>query len=299
LIDFLVQRFTYRQREGWIQKISSGAIKVNGEQVDPDWILVNRDIVSYIRPRSEEPKIDTRYNILYVDDLIVVVEKNGNIPISESGKYYQNTLLNILKEGEGFPELYAVHRLDKETSGVLLIARTKEVATQLGKQFFQRIPEKEYHAILRGEFREPEILTEAPIKKVKKDGNRVGIRQEVTPEGKPSKTLFIAKRVQQGLTLAKVKLFTGRTHQIRCHAEYAGFPILGDKLYGQTDETFVQIMKGEREPVYEPYGRIERQLLHASYLSFFHPKTGRKMRFHSDYRSEFLQYACLKNLVVE
>lgn len=301
LIDFLFRRFPYLTREKWVENIQLAAIKINDQPVTPTTVLNNNDIISYLRPREDEPEIDTRYNILYLDDSIVVVEKNGNIPISESGKYYQNTLLNILKEGEGFSELYAVHRLDRETSGIVVIGRTKEIATTMGEQFQRRVPQKEYHAVLLGEFPEKELMVNFPIRKVRASEINaskysVRIRQLAAEDGKESKTLFIAEKVANGLTLAKIKLFTGRTHQIRCHSEYAGFPVLGDKLYGQSDETFIQIMKGEREPVFAPYGKVDRQLLHASYLSFQHPKTGKEMVFRSNFQDEFLAYPFLKEL---
>ena len=165
LIDFLTRRFPYLPREDWQEAIISGAIRVNGRQVNLYYMLINKDIISYDRPRSAEPEIDTTFELLYQDDTIIVVNKNGNIPIDESGKYYRNTLINILKEKAGFEELYAVHRLDKETSGVILISRKKEIASILGEQFSQQIPQKEYVAILRGELKEEEILVDQPIKK--------------------------------------------------------------------------------------------------------------------------------------
>ena len=101
-----------------------------------------------------------------------------------------------------------------------------------------------------------------------------------------------------GLTLVKVHLLTGRTHQIRCHAEYLGYPVLGDKLYGQKDEFFIQAMKGEIEPTFGKYGVINRQLLHASSLSFQHPKNKRMMKFNSSYQVAFAEYKILDDLII-
>ncbi len=287
ILAFLSHRFPYLSSSEWVKAITSGAIQVNMKQITPDYVLINRDIVCYERPRSAEPDIDETYNILYLDESIVVVEKNGNIPVAESGKYYRNTLINILKEQEKYPTLHAVHRLDKETSGVIVIARNKTTATILGKQFSQQIPKKEYHAVLIGEFNKNEILIDRPLKKNIPLPGRVRIRQIISPTGKQSKTLFTAEKTSNGLTRARVKLFTGRTHQIRCHAEYIGYPILGDKLYGQTDQRFLELLKGESDPIFPPYGRLDRQLLHASKLSFNHPVSGEEMTFYSDYKAFF------------
>lgn len=287
LIAFLVRRFPYQDRESWLKCISAGEVRLNGQKVSPFQTLKSRDTISYERPRENEPQIDDRYQILYRDDSIVVVEKSGNLPISESGRYYRNTLINIMKERDGFLELYAVHRLDKETSGVVLIARTKPVATLLGKQFVKQVPEKQYHAVLWGELRSAEIVVDRPIARNPPAPGTVRIRQIVSENGKPSKTRFTRLTTADGLTLAEIRTFSGRTHQIRCHAEHIGSPILGDKLYGQSDAFFIRLLNGEAEPVFPPWGKVDRQLLHASSLSFQHPETGEWMTFKSDFLPEF------------
>jgi len=290
MIEFLVRRFPYQSRENWLKCISTGEVKVNKKKISPYYLLKSRDVVSYDRPREKEPPVDDTYRILYKDDWILVVEKSGNLPISESGRYYRNTLINILKEREGFSDLFAVHRLDKETSGVVLIARTKAVATILGKQFVQHVPEKTYHAVLIGKPSGGEILVNQPIKRNSPDEGKVRIRQVVNEAGKPSKTVFSVVRSDGNLTLAEIRTYTGRTHQIRCHAEHIGYPILGDKLYGQTDDFFISLLNGVEEPLFPPYGRIERQLLHASSLSFRHPESEEWLTFTSDFVPQFKQY---------
>ncbi len=116
----------------------------------------------------------------------------------------------------------------------------------------------------------------------------------VDEAGKASKSLFKSVKVQNGLTLAKVQTFSGRTHQIRCHAEHIGFPILGDKLYGQADEDFLGFLNETKEPVFPPYGRLDRQLLHASTLTFIHPVTQKEVTFESDYYNEFSKFEPIK-----
>ena len=299
MIAFLVRRFPYQKEDGWLKCLAAGEVKVNDRKTTPHRVLKSRDIVSYDRPRAKEPAVDDTYRIIYKDDWLVVVEKSGNLPISESGRYYRNTLINILKEREDFSELFAVHRLDKETSGVVVIARTKAVATILGQQFVERVPEKRYHAVLNGEFSMGEIMVTQPIKRNSSQQGKVRIRQVVDEEGKTSKTLFTAKKIVSGLTLAEIKTFSGRTHQIRCHAEHIGHPILGDKLYGQSDDFFIRLLNHETEPLFPPYGRIERQLLHASFLSFHHPDSKEWLTFQSDYLPEFRRYNLPEGLLTE
>jgi RluA family pseudouridine synthase len=298
LIAFLVRRFPYQNEAAWRVCIADGEVKVNAARSDTDRLLCDRDIVSYERPKEKEPPIDDRYEILFQDRDIVVVAKNGNIPISESGKYHHNTLIQLLKDREGFAELYPVHRLDKETSGLVLIARTRSTATLLGAQFVRQIPEKTYHAILVGEFDTDRILVDEPIKRCSPAQSSIRIRQVVDPAGKPSKTLFFREQIASGLTLARIKTFSGRTHQIRCHAAHFGHPVLGDKLYGQSDAAFLAFLEDRMAPMFEPWGRFDRQLLHASVLSLPHPQTGEWMTWQSDYRPEFSAYERVKGLLV-
>ncbi|MGK0290196.1 MAG: 23S rRNA pseudouridine955/2504/2580 synthase [bacterium] len=302
LIDFLLRRFPYQAKEDWVRNVNSRAVRVNYKRAKPEQILESKDVISYLRPREEEPTVDPNYNIIYEDEYIIAVEKSGNIPISESGKYYQNTLLYILKEQEKYSELYAVHRLDRETSGILVVARHKHIATLLGQQFAESTPKKFYHAILYGETDQNETLVDQPLKKAvgkskEYDKNFVSIRQVINPEGKQSKTLFKKLKSDDGLTLTEIQTFTGRTHQIRCHAEYINLPILGDKLYGQTDARFLSLMKEKEEPIFEPYGKIDHQLLHASSITIKHPITKEEMTFRSDYQPFFSQYPSIEQFL--
>ena len=297
LVDFLVRRFKYLSREDWIEAIATGAIKVNSLRVGADYVLENRDVVSYDRPRSSEPEIDKNYHIVYADEDIIIVEKNGNIPTTESGKYRRNTLINLLEEKEGYRKLYVVHRLDKETSGLILISRKKHIATLLGQQFSEQIPKKKYIAVLRGELFQKEMIVDQPIKKNIPLPGRVSIRQIISPTGKPSQTLFKTLKTAGGLTLVQIEPFTGRTHQIRCHAEFIRYPILGDKLYGRTDQQFLALLNQEAKSEFPPFGIINRQLLHASSLEFRHPSSGEWKRFESDYRKEFGKYEVIQNLI--
>jgi 23S rRNA-/tRNA-specific pseudouridylate synthase len=116
----------------------------------------------------------------------------------------------------------------------------------------------------------------------------------VDQSGKSSKTLFQSIKSGNGITLAKIRIFTGRTHQIRCHAAFIGYPIVGDKLYGQTDEDFLDYIKEVKLPKFFPYGSFDRQLLHASTLEFVHPETQKEMRFDSDFYHEFSRFPKIK-----
>lgn len=282
LIEFLCRRFPYQSREGWIKAIAAKALTVDGKQAAPELALETGHVVGYERPRESEPEVDRSFRVLYEDEQIIAVEKSGNLPIAESGRYYQNVLINILQEELGLEGLHQVHRLDRETSGVVVVAKGPKMATELGQQFSGGVPKKRYHAVLVGGL-DREQLVEEPIKKVKAKGpGTVRIRQVTDPEGKPAKTRFIPLKQAGGLSLVEVELFTGRTHQIRVHAEFLGLPVLGDKLYGASDEQFLRWVKEEEEPIFGEFGKIERQLLHASRLELRHPVSGEWLVFESD-----------------
>jgi len=297
LIDFLVRRFPYQSEAAWKTCIHNGEVKVNARETTWDRVLQNRDTISYDRPREREPKVDGRYELLFQDQVIVVAAKSGNLPISDSGKYHYNTLLHILQEREGYEALYPVHRLDRETSGIVLFARSPKSAAALGEQFARHIPRKIYHAVLVGMFESAEYLVDQPLKRCSLEQSCVLIRQVVDPGGRESKTLFQRERVANGLTLARISPFTGRTHQIRCHADFLGHPVLGDKLYGQSDVFFLDLQKNRVDPIFESWGRIDRQLLHASALSLYHPETHEWLSWQADYRPQFEPYEAVKPLL--
>ncbi|MDX2470957.1 MAG: RluA family pseudouridine synthase [SAR324 cluster bacterium] len=292
LIDFLLRRFPYHSKKDWLVRLEAGSLTVDGKNANPDLVLRTGMEVGYDRPREDEPAVDHSYKIIFEDDYLVAVEKNGNLPIAEGGRYLKNTLKYILEEQEGYKELFPVHRLDRETSGVVVIAKTKEVATLMGKKFVKGEPTKEYHAVLNGVLAE-ERMVEAQMGKVKvanDDKKTVRVRQVIKEGGKDSKTLFTPLRDNGQATLVKIELFTGRTHQIRLHAEYIGHPVVGDKLYGQSDERFIQIVKEIIPPTFEPFGVIPRQLLHASSLSFAHPITGEPVNLVSPFEPIFSDF---------
>ena len=285
----MCRRFQYYSQNEWTDNIIVGKIKLNGEIVSPEYILLTQDVISFHRPASEEPDVDRWYEVLFEDDHVMVVVKSGDLPVCESGRYVLNTLLNIIKEERGYNELFAVQRLDKETSGVLVIAKNKVSAAKMGEIISAYEHNKEYHAVLYGTLPEPEVTVDAPLGKAG-DSSIIRIRQKVVTTGKPAKTDFKSVWTDGRLTLAKVVTYTGRTHQIRCHAEYIGCPLAGDKLYGKEDEDFLQLMKHEKPYWSDIAGEVDRQLLHASWLSFPHPVTGERMEFSSDYRPFFTRY---------
>ena len=267
LSAFLERRFRYHTRAEWESLVAKGFVKVNGKKVSPRHILQTRHKIVYERPPFPEPEVDRRFEILFEDDYLLAVGKSGNIPTSPSGKYWHNCLVHVLKQELGLEWIHAVHRLDRETSGVNLLAKSKDAARILGGDFQRGEVGKTYSAILRGRLPAREIHVSAPLGAA--TGGAIRIKQAVHANGRDSRTRFRLRAVLPGASLVHALPLTGRTHQIRAHAALLGHPVAGDKLYGVPEEDFLAwVASGERSSE-------TRQLLHSSELRFRHPVTSK------------------------
>ena len=245
-------------------------------------------------PQSFEPPVTTGYSVIYEDEFFFVVNKPANLPVHPAGKYYFNTLTCLL-ERDGFESSHPVNRLDKETSGLVLFAKNKELASALQSVLFDSA-EKIYEGIVFGET-EKIFEIDAPLEKM-----LVGdIRDHmvVDAQGQASKTSFFTIKQTDGFSYLQATLHTGRRHQIRAHLAYAGHPIVGDKRYGMYPDMFVRFVKDassvSTQELYEFLGAT-RQLLHCKKLVFTHPVTGKKMVFEADLPKDFLDFLITKNL---
>jgi RluA family pseudouridine synthase len=266
LLEFLTRRFRYHSAQEWDALVRQGRVTVNRRSASPATVLETRDRIVYDRPPGPEPPVDARYHVVHEDEHLLAVSKSGNMPTSPSGKYWDNCLVHLLIRERGLPELYAVHRLDRETSGINLFAKSRTAARLLGRAFHQGLVGKRYAAILRGHLPPREIYLSAPLRDAV--GSAVHIRQEVHPEGRVSRTRFTLRAILPGASLVEVEPLTGRTHQIRAHAAFLGYPVWGDRLYGAPDTEFIAWVA---QPDRDTTGR---QLLHATTLRLTHPLTG-------------------------
>ncbi len=263
---FLMDRYTRRSREKIKRVIDSGAVTVIREsarhlslgKIKASFSLQPGDIVQVISIRKPEPPVNFNYRILHEDAEILVIDKPPNLPVHPAGRFFFHTLLIHLKT-EGFKidlkserNFFLVHRIDKETSGVLLLAKTKEACNALTSQFRNRETQKYYLALAKGIPAEPVFRVTEPIGKPPK--GRIGIRMVPLPleqGGLESETLFEAVETRSGppgtFTLLACFPRTGRQHQIRVHAEIAGHPLVGDKVYGLSDEQVLAWLEGTRE----------------------------------------------------
>lgn len=293
---FLKDRYRKRSRESLKRAIDSGAISLQRNQ-SPHLVagrlkastqLIAGDEILVVSDRKPEPPVCFDYKVIYEDEALFVIEKPANLPVHPAGRYFFNTLLVHLRtEGHRKPlkaerEFFLVHRIDKETSGILVLAKERTVCADLTRQFAERSTEKRYYAIVRGVPAQEEFEVTHAMKR--STVSRVELKMMVAPEedgGLSAQTRF--RRVSTHGDFALVECFpkTGRQHQIRVHLESAGHPIVGDKLYGlDEDEAYRFFERQFISPEAEAKLMLPRHALHACWIRFTHPSTGLKMEFH-------------------
>jgi len=235
------------------------------------------------RPMADEPETPTTLPLLFQDDWLLVVDKPAGLPIHPTARYIKGTLVTLLRER--FPDTYPepVHRLDRETSGLVVCGRTTEACRVLGRLFLSRDVHKEYLALCEGHPPEDTFSVDAPIA----EGTeliRIAVRIDAV-EGKESRTRFqvLQRFTREGQPFSLVRCYpeTGRQHQIRIHLHVAGFPLVGDKMYGPDPGYFDRFSRHCLEPEAWERLRLPRHALHAAHIAFSHPGTGAPVTFDS------------------
>jgi RluA family pseudouridine synthase len=249
---------------------------------------VGGDEVLVVSERKPEPEVNFDYRVLYEDEAVFVIEKPANLPVHPAGRYFFNTLLVHLRtEGHKNPlkidrEYFLAHRIDKETSGILVLAKNKEVCAHLVAQFVKRTTQKRYLAIVHGVA--PESFSSNLA--MKRDPcSRISVKMAVAPEsegGLPACTEFRRLEIAGGFSLLECLPKTGRQHQIRVHLDAAGYPIVGDKLYGRPESEALQFYdRRTLSPETLAKLLLPRHALHSAGIRFDHPCSSQRMEFTS------------------
>lgn len=289
---FLVDRMQKTSRNRIQQAADAGCILVNGKPVKSSYKVKSLDVVQIVmdRPHYEHEIIaeDIPLDIVYEDDTVLVVNKPAGLVVHPGHGNYTGTLVNALawhfKDNPNYdvtdPRLGLVHRIDKDTSGLLVIAKTPEAKTDLGRQFFKKTTRREYVALVWGDFETDSGTIEGNIARNPRDRLQMAVFDD--PEiGKHAVTHYSVLERFGYVTVVKCVLETGRTHQIRVHMKHIGHPLFNDARYGGD-----QILRGTtfakyRQFITNCFDICPRQALHARTLGFVHPKTGHEMDFES------------------
>jgi len=291
-VDKFLMNFIENATRNKIQQAAkAGHIWVNGTPVKQNYRVKSDDEVKVLfeHPPYEFLLVpeDLPLDIVYEDDALLVVNKPAGMVVHPGHGNYSGTLVNALAyhfeklpvNSNNRPGL--VHRIDKDTSGLLVVAKTEEAMTHLAQQFFDKTSEREYIALVWGSVAEEEGTVEGHIGRNPK--NR--LQMQVFPEGeqgKPAVTHYKVLERMHYVTLVSCKLETGRTHQIRAHMKYIGHTLFNDARYGGD-----KILKGTTFTKYKQFvdnafKLLPRQALHAKSLGFIHPTTGKTMHFEAE-----------------
>ncbi|MCQ2379830.1 MAG: RluA family pseudouridine synthase [Victivallaceae bacterium] len=276
LAGFLAMRFPYRGIDEWREAIGNGLITVNGAATEPDRALQINDIVEYHPDDIEEPPAELSYRILYEDDTVMAVEKPGNLCVHPAGPFFKHTLWHLLVSDFG-KDIHFVNRLDRETSGLLIVAKTRQAAAKLGKQHMDRVYLATVHGAFPGRVEAAGFLfkdLESPIRKKRRFAFFV-------PNGsvdiESARTIFSRESESGGFSLVRAELDTGRMHQIRATLLALGHPVVGDKLYGFDESLYFRMKNDELTDEDRQNLLLPRQALHSHFIGFVHPVSGERV----------------------
>ncbi|MEN8136414.1 MAG: RluA family pseudouridine synthase [Thermodesulfobacteriota bacterium] len=242
LLDLLTKRFTYHDIELWRQKVEAGQVLLNGETVMTDQLVISGDNLTYHAVNHQEPAVPTEIEIILETPKLLLVGKPAGTPVSRTGLIVYNTFVNILRRQYN-QDIHLLHRLDRETSGLLLCARSKKSCGLYQKELSKIITGKYYLAVITGRLNQPVVAIEQPL--ATRDDSPVRCRMWPAENGKSCRTIFhkIARTDNYSLVLAE--LFSGRKHQIRAHLAHLGQPLVGDKIYSHGGKYYLKRIGGE------------------------------------------------------
>ena len=289
---YLIERIKGTSRNRIQNAAQAGCIRVAGRPVKQNYRVHPGDeiVVVMDRPRYENEIVaqDIPLDIVYEDAHVLVVNKPAGMCVHPGHGNFDGTLVNALawhfKDNPDYdvtdPRLGLVHRIDKDTSGLLVVAKTPDAKTSLGNQFFHKTTKREYVALVWGEMKQLEGTVTGHIGRNPRDR----LLMAVFPDGEQGKHAVTHYRTMENLrhvALVQCRLETGRTHQIRVHMKYIGHPLFADERYGGD-----QVLRGYNTASYRQFIAncfkvCHRQALHAKTLGFVHPATGRQMDFDS------------------
>lgn len=257
--------------------IDENNITVNDKNIKSNYKVKEKDKVKVIIPVPKELTIageDIPLDIVFEDKDVVVVNKPQGMVVHPASGVYSGTLVNALLNHcedlsgiNGVVRPGIVHRIDKDTSGVLVIAKNDFAHNKLAEQFKEHSMKREYYALVEGRFKDEEGIVDAPLGRHPQDR----IKMAVVKDGKRAVTHYKVIETYKNTSLIKCRLETGRTHQIRVHMAYIGHPLVGDPVYGYKKQKY----------------NLEGQMLHAKVLGFVHPTLNEYMEFESELPSYF------------
>lgn len=298
---YMLEKLQHSSRNRIQRAADAGFVHVNDRPVKRNYRVRPGDVVTLMldRPRHDTSieAEDIPLDVVYEDSQLMVVNKPAGLVVHPGVGNFTGTLVNALawhlRDVEGYdpndPEVGLVHRIDKDTSGLLVVAKTPDAKTKLGLQFFNKTTHRSYNALVWGNVKDDEGRIEGNIGRDPKDRLRMAVFAPDSGIGKPAVTHYRVIERFGYVTLIECILETGRTHQIRAHMRSIDHPLFADERYGG-----MEILRGERSTSYRAFVQncfslCPRQALHARTLGFVHPTTGKQMDFTSEWPEDMRQ----------
>lgn len=298
---YMFERLKHSSRNRIQKAADAGFVHVNDQPVKSNYKVRPLDVITLMLDAPQHDHTieaeDIPLDIVYEDTDLMVVNKAPGMVVHPGAGNFHGTLINAvawhLKDLTSFdandPAVGLVHRIDKDTSGLLVVAKTPVAKTKLGLQFFNKTTHRSYNALVWGNFNEDEGRIEGNIGRDPRDRLRMNVFPPDSEIGKSAVTHYRILERFGYVTLVECILETGRTHQIRAHMKHIGHPLFGDERYGGTE-----ILRGQRSSTYKAFIQncfklCNRQALHAKTLGFVHPTTGQQMDFTSDLPNDMRQ----------
>ncbi|MBS1516247.1 MAG: RluA family pseudouridine synthase [Bacteroidetes bacterium] len=296
-IDKYIAGFIENASRTKVQKaINLGQVTVNGELVKSNYIVKPDDDIEielHSEDRGEILPENIPLDIRYEDEYLLVINKPAGMVTHPAFRNWNGTLVNALmyyslqkndalSSLNGFERAGIVHRLDKDTSGLLVVAKDEVTHRNLAQQFFHKTTEREYNSIVWGKFKEKAGTIEERIGHDRRDRKKYMVVKDETL-GKNAITNYEVLEEYDFLSLVKLNLKTGRTHQIRVHMAFKGHPVFGDEMYGGREPVKnIQMTGSLKSRIKNLLELMPRQALHARVLGFFHPVKKEQMRFEAE-----------------
>ncbi len=261
--------------------IENGKVLVNGAKVKSSYNLKVGDEVEVgeleINSSQIKPK-DIKLNIIYEDGDVILIDKNKDTVVHPGNGNFEDTIVNALMFSHkdelsginGVIRPGIVHRIDKDTTGIIVVAKNDNAHKCLAEQFKEHSITRKYIALVDGIIKKDKLRINLPIGRDEKNRIKMAVTTKNSKEAITNITV-LKRYIKSGYTLVEARLETGRTHQIRVHMSYIGHPLVGDNVYGKSDNEF----------------GVQGQLLHAKVLGFVHPTTGKYMEFETNLHEDF------------
>lgn len=285
---FLANRISKVSRNKIKQIIDTGRVTVNGVTRKPRYLIRPGERIEVIIPRPEPMEAEPEnipISIIFEDDSLLVVNKEAGMVVHPGYGNRSGTLVNALlshceslSDSDDPVRPGIVHRIDKDTSGLLVVAKNEEAHRKLADQFKKKTAVREYMAVVWGKIKKKEDTIETFLSRSNRDRRKFGVKDQ----GKRAVTQYQVQERFRLASLLRLTLQTGRTHQIRVHCSYIGHPVFGDQMYGGRGTCLGGLSQNDSRFATELFKIMPRQALHAKSLGFKHPVNGKEYFFDSE-----------------